>query len=352
MADGKPKDGASVRLTEIANIEFPAAATVGWDSYWRGIYEKLLAALQSQANELVARGDITREEAEQLVNDRNGILLAIREKLTPTGKFISETLKPRESLPTFEQLLAEKGSFTAVVASVGKSRVVVNQISVVGRRLGPAGVAFQIVTTATVIAQAPPELRGEVAAEETGAGLVSFLYGSIGMRIGAAAVAAVPGAGEVELVVLSVLAGLATAGIGRKPGKALGRGIWRYLIKVWPKGEQSSTGAGRPAARVTDLHLCPMVTGMIAHVGGPVATPGCPHVRIGRKPAARVGDTAICMGPTDTVATGAFGVLIGGSPPARIGDLTAHGGKIVQGFPAVLIKGGGGGSGDGGSALV
>jgi uncharacterized Zn-binding protein involved in type VI secretion len=91
-----------------------------------------------------------------------------------------------------------------------------------------------------------------------------------------------------------------------------------------------------PAARVLDMHVCPMVTGVVPHVGGPIAI-GLPTVLIGGMPAARVGDLATCVGPPDIIAMGSFTVLIGGAPAARMGDLTAHGGVIVMGFPTVLI---------------
>jgi uncharacterized Zn-binding protein involved in type VI secretion len=94
---------------------------------------------------------------------------------------------------------------------------------------------------------------------------------------------------------------------------------------------------GQPAARVGDMHVCPMVTGFVPHVGGPILPPGCPMVLIGGQPAARVGDLATCVGPPDVIAMGSFTVLIGGQPAARMGDLTAHGGAIVMGFPMVLI---------------
>ena len=97
-----------------------------------------------------------------------------------------------------------------------------------------------------------------------------------------------------------------------------------------------------PAARLTDLHVCPMQTpGLppIPHVGGPVIGPGVPTVLIGKLPAAVVGDNAVCVGPPDTIAMGSATVLIGGMPAARMGDLTAHGGTIVAGCPTVLIGG-------------
>lgn len=95
---------------------------------------------------------------------------------------------------------------------------------------------------------------------------------------------------------------------------------------------------GMPAARLTDMHVCPMVTVLVPHVGGPIVAPGAPTVLIGGLPAARVGDMVVCVGPPDVIALGSFTVLIGGQPAARMGDLTAHGGTIVLGYPTVLIS--------------
>lgn len=94
---------------------------------------------------------------------------------------------------------------------------------------------------------------------------------------------------------------------------------------------------GLPAARLTDMHVCPMVTVLVPHVGGPVVGPGCPTVLIGGMPAARVGDMCVCVGPPDVIAMGAFTVLIGGMPAAQMGSITAHGGTIVLGCPTVLV---------------
>lgn len=94
---------------------------------------------------------------------------------------------------------------------------------------------------------------------------------------------------------------------------------------------------GKPAARLGDLHICPLVTGLVPHVGGPITSPGEPTVLIKGMPAARVGDLASCTGPPDTIAMGSATVLIGGAPAARLGDTTAHGGTIVLGEFTVLI---------------
>jgi uncharacterized Zn-binding protein involved in type VI secretion len=97
-----------------------------------------------------------------------------------------------------------------------------------------------------------------------------------------------------------------------------------------------------PAARVTDMHVCPEVTpGLppIPHVGGPIMPPGTPTVLIGGLPAAVVGGMCTCVGPPDTIVKGSAKVLIGGMPAARIGDATAHGGTIVLGYPTVIIGG-------------
>ena len=93
------------------------------------------------------------------------------------------------------------------------------------------------------------------------------------------------------------------------------------------------------AARITDMHVCPMVTGVVPHVGGPILPPGAPTVLIGGLPAACVGDMCVCIGPPDSIVAGSGTVLIGGKPAARMGDSTAHGGTIILGCPTVIIGG-------------
>jgi len=94
------------------------------------------------------------------------------------------------------------------------------------------------------------------------------------------------------------------------------------------------------AARISDMHTCPMVNpGPVPHVGGPITGPGVPTVMVGNMPAAVVGDLLVCTGPPDSIVQGSTTVLIGGRPAARQGDLTAHGGVIVAGFPTVQIGG-------------
>lgn len=97
-----------------------------------------------------------------------------------------------------------------------------------------------------------------------------------------------------------------------------------------------------PAARLSDMHQCPMVTpGLppIPHVGGPILGPCAPTVLIGGLPAAKLGDLAVCVGPPDSIIKGSSSVLIMGMPAARLGDSTAHGGTIMLGFPTVMIGG-------------
>ena len=93
------------------------------------------------------------------------------------------------------------------------------------------------------------------------------------------------------------------------------------------------------AARLTDMHTCPMLTLSVPHVGGPIVGPGVSNVLIGKMPAAVMGDTCVCVGPPDTIIKGSATVLIGGKPAARMGDMTAHGGTIVLGCPNVQIGG-------------
>jgi len=111
---------------------------------------------------------------------------------------------------------------------------------------------------------------------------------------------------------------------------------------------------GQPAARLTDMHVCPMVTGIVPHVGGPILPVCAPTVLTGKLPQARVTDMLTCVGPPDVIVKGSATVLVSGLPAARMLDTTAHGGVIMLGCFTVLIgdSAGGGGGGGGGGALA
>lgn len=97
---------------------------------------------------------------------------------------------------------------------------------------------------------------------------------------------------------------------------------------------------GLPAARVGDLHFCPMVSPVvppIPHVGGPILPPGILNVLIGSLPAATIGTLAVCIGPPDSIVRGSTKVLIGNRPAARMTDSCSHGGTIITGLVNVLI---------------
>lgn len=93
-----------------------------------------------------------------------------------------------------------------------------------------------------------------------------------------------------------------------------------------------------PASRLTDMHVCPMVTGVVPHVGGPILV-GKPNVLIGKLPAATATSACTCVGPPDTIVKGSATVLLAKMPAARMGDTCAHGGTVVAGMPTVIIGG-------------
>jgi uncharacterized Zn-binding protein involved in type VI secretion len=93
-----------------------------------------------------------------------------------------------------------------------------------------------------------------------------------------------------------------------------------------------------PAARLGDMHTCPMIDpGPKPHVGGPILPPCEVTVLIGGQPAARVGDICTCAGPPDVIAKGSPTIMIGNQPAARQFDITQHGGAITAGCPTVII---------------
>jgi len=85
------------------------------------------------------------------------------------------------------------------------------------------------------------------------------------------------------------------------------------------------------------MHTCPMVTGVVPHVGGPIIPPCCPTVITGGMFQARITDMCVCVGPPDFIIKGSPTVLVGGVMAARMFDITSHGGVIVTGYPTVII---------------
>ena len=96
----------------------------------------------------------------------------------------------------------------------------------------------------------------------------------------------------------------------------------------------------QPAARMGDMHACPMVTPgtpPIPHVGGPILPTCSMNVITGKIPQARVTDKCLCVGPPDVIIKGSATVYVNKLPAARMGDSTVHGGVITVGCPTVLI---------------
>lgn len=233
----------SSAVAATANGWFAIGSNLAWDAYQREIYNSLNAALQKQANMLRTRGVITQKEARALVEQRNLILAQARDRVSPFGRLYSEILKPSADLPQFEDLLARKGSIEAVVESVGKTRAVVNRLSVVMRSAGRAGVAFQIIVSAVVIIEAPAEQRGRTAAGQAGAVAGAALFGWGGAWAGCASGAAlaspslvIPVVGEVSeagaCLIGGIIVGFGLGAVGGAAGQGAGEFVYDYVTSI------------------------------------------------------------------------------------------------------------------------
>lgn len=227
----------------VVDVPFAIAPGMTWDAFWRRIYDHTNEALQKQANLMLQNGSITVAEARKLVEGRNELLLRIRRRLSPFGELYSEILKPANSLKSFEQFMAQKGSIEAVLKSVGKTRAVVDRIGVASRVAGPASIVLEISVTAIVIQQAAPADRGRVAAREIGGAAGSVGGGLAGMWAGCAAGASlaspslvVPLWGEVSTggacLVGGILGGMGVGWLGRRAGEAAGEGLYEIYNEV------------------------------------------------------------------------------------------------------------------------
>ena len=85
-----------------------------------------------------------------------------------------------------------------------------------------------------------------------------------------------------------------------------------------------------PAARIGDMVVCPMITGVVPHVGGPITGPpmGAPVI-INNMPAATMNMMNVCAGGPGMIALGSMTVKINNQGAARVGDITNHGGTIA-----------------------
>lgn len=239
----------AVLASQIAHTTFPVTAQLGWDAFWRLAYQHADALIQQQANELLRRGNVTLEEARNLVEvQRNGLVAEMRKPLSPFGKFYSEALKPSSQLPTVDVLVAKKGSIEAVLASVGKSRAATNKLAFVLRRVGPAGLVLEVVAVAVVIAKADPKARRRVIAEQTSGVAGALGAGRVGMWGGAVSGAAwagtwaaptlaVPVVGEFTeggaILLGGIVGGLMAGWAGQKLAQAAVDEVWDLLPIVW-----------------------------------------------------------------------------------------------------------------------
>lgn len=86
-------------------------------------------------------------------------------------------------------------------------------------------------------------------------------------------------------------------------------------------------------------HVCPMVTGVTPHVGGPIIGPGCTGILVDGVPISVMGDTCLCVGPPDVIVQGYPGILADGVPIVVQNCMTAHGGTIPMGVAGVTVSG-------------
>lgn len=235
--------------SEVVNISFPVLSNMTLDGYCRLIYDKANAVIQRQANILLQRGNITVEEARQLVEvQRNGLIVEMRKPLSPFGKFYSETMKPAKKLPTLQTLVDKKGSVEAVLVSVGKTRAVTNRIALVGRSAGPVGIVLEIAVIGVVIEKAPPDDRARVATVEIGGAAAGLAGGTYGMWAGAVAGATwagtwaapsmlLPVVGEftegAAIVLGGIIGGMLAGWVAHDAGKAATAEVWRLASLEW-----------------------------------------------------------------------------------------------------------------------
>lgn len=251
-SNGRPGIQYSTVVKTAVDVAAPVGGQMSWDAYVRLLYNQANKGLEQQANSLLVRGNIDlAEKGHLLVSQRNALVVEFRKPLSPWGKLYSKILKPADKLPTFPQLLAQKGSVEAVLRSVGSNRVVVNRMAVVLRVSGPALVTLRIAFSAIAIKEAPEGQKGRVGAQEVGGmagGLASTIAGSWAGCLAGASFASpslvIPGWGELTeggaCLVGGLAGGLGFGWIGDRAGRRAGSAIYGFAtsISYWQRSTQ------------------------------------------------------------------------------------------------------------------
>lgn len=249
-ADGLAGPGArgtspDLRVEAAQSVVLNAGAELTWNGYVRAMYEAQAAALSRQAEEMVRSGVMLRQEAAEWVTvQRNALVIATRDgKNTRLGKAVSELLKPREKLPSLDQLVAKKLAanpgqsvdevYEAIIQGAGRTRASVNRVSFIVRRAGPAMIVIDVAFSAYLVYTAPPEQRGRVAARQVGQTAGGLSAGWAGARVGcgigaAATVETGPGAAAGCLVVGAIF-GLGFGVAGAHYGGQAGERVYEWV---------------------------------------------------------------------------------------------------------------------------
>jgi hypothetical protein len=232
-----PEQGTTLLVSpafkSTVDITFSIAPGMTWDGFWRLAYDRVNDGFNKQASLLLKEGRFTQQEVNLLVEARNRAVLEFRKPLSPFGKLYSEILKPSNQLKNLDQLLEEKGTLEAVVRSAGKTRQLVDHIGVATRVVGTAAIVVEIALTAVVIAEAPANERGRVAARQIGGATMSVAGGLGGAWAGCGTAAlmvspslVVPVVGEIGEGAACALGGLmggfGLGWLGRKTGEVIG----------------------------------------------------------------------------------------------------------------------------------
>jgi len=229
--------------SSVANASFGIGSNLTWDSFVRKSYNAVNTALTEQSEALVRRGNVLYEEAKYLVEgQRNRMVLEMRKRLSPFGRLYSEILKPADKLPTLDQLLRKKGSLTAVLSSVGKTRGSVNRFAAVVRMGGPTTIVVQFGFSAVIIASAEAEDRARVSATQAGTLGGAALGGWGGAWAGCAALSSIlspslviPWVGQITTggacLVGGIAGGFGGAWIGGMVGESAGEAAYDFVTE-------------------------------------------------------------------------------------------------------------------------
>ena len=240
----KVGSGASPDVQDVSVSRSPQTAGQGmlgiWDALQRDQYKKAITDNSKKAVGLVNAAALANDieaanaAAYSASENRAKIRLATREKLSWGGArmsdMIDKSLTPEQYFSKYRPEHPEPFDLARTVADKsGSSRGSIKYLQIFGKVGGVAGTGLGLYTAGRNVYDAPEQLKGQVAAQETG-GILGGAGGStLGAGLGVLGIGALAATPPGWVIGAGILGGAIGGYFGSESGKELGGKVYKWM---------------------------------------------------------------------------------------------------------------------------